>query len=58
MIAAWVRPTCSSWRVSVKAYRQLALTLGTRILVELGSSFYEMDAGSGKCHFGILPLAY
>ena len=24
----------------------------------LGSSFHQEDAGTGKCHFGILPLAY
>ena len=31
------------------------MTLATDIF---GSLFYHDDTGAGKCHFGILPLAY
>ena len=35
-------------------------TLGTKTLAAaiLGSSYYYVDTGPGKHHFGILPLAY
>ena len=38
----------------------MELTLGTQTLVVAtsGSSFFHVDTGAGKCHFGILPLAY
>ena len=47
-------------RVSQRGRRQLDLTLGMQTVVAaiFGSSFYFMDAGASKHHFGILPLAY
>ena len=58
MIGSWVRPTCLlkvSWRVR----RQLQFTLRAQTLLaaSLGSSFYHVDTGAGKCHRGVLPLA-
>ena len=57
---SWVRPTCWSWRVSWRGRSKMELMLGTQTLATaiFESSFYHMDPGAGKHHFGILPLVY
>ena len=50
IVRAWTRPTCRSWRVSWRRWRQLWLTLGTKTLAAAspGSRRYHVDAGAGS----------